>query len=173
MRGDFERGCEGIWNFNTDSVVECHAGNSVYAAFCPTGKLLAFGEDDWNTPSICIWDIATRRTIKRLTPYVSGIDFNRDGSLMAGHNREGYVYIWDTKTWKLIRTLKLDGYQYLNATFTPDNRCIAVGGAEGVRSVMISKQVNLSERYTMRERCLWKAKTGMAIIMIIMVISLL
>ena len=98
------------------------------AAFSGDGALLAAGGFD---RSPVIWSLPGAKEIQRLPRQRSFTDqlfFTPDGSRLIVPSRRGDVTIWDTKTWKSVRELKVDQLFLIAATLSPDGKTLAVGG---------------------------------------------
>ncbi len=107
-----------------------HRGDVGTVAFSPDGRYLVSGSLD---KTIKIWDSRTGdelRTLSGRRGAVLRIAFRPDGRyLVSGDSREANVKIWDTTTWKVIRTVPLPR----NINFThgvafgpPDGKLLAV-----------------------------------------------
>ena len=75
--------------------------------FSPDSKLLAvssFADKFQLEPQLCLWNMEDGQLKTCLTESiksgVSGIRFNRDGSLLTAYNSSG-VFVWSTLTWRL------------------------------------------------------------------------
>jgi WD40 repeat protein len=78
-------------------------------AFSPDGKSLAVA-DGYGNDSTSLWDVATARTVARLTdpaprnvmnPGVYGVAYSPDGTTLAASDGDGDIYVWNTATRKL------------------------------------------------------------------------
>lgn len=108
-------------------------------AFSADGSLLAAGGFD---RSPVVWAMPGATQIERLPRQSSFCDrllFTPDGSRLIVPTRRGDVTIWDTKTWKLVRELKVKQLFLLGAALSPDGQTLAVGGA--ITSPEPSKQL--------------------------------
>ncbi|HMJ55879.1 MAG TPA: protein kinase [Polyangiaceae bacterium] len=66
-------------------------------AWSPDGKLVASAER-----AVCVWNAATGALVTKLPR--SGLfrlAFSRDGKWLAAGSETGWLYVWDTATWKL------------------------------------------------------------------------
>ncbi len=79
-------------------------------------------------------------TLPAFPSYVHAVLYSPSGGLLAtagvGLNGEGQVVLWDTKTWKALKTLIPDKVvQPVTAVkclaFSPDGKTLAAGGASG------------------------------------------
>lgn len=119
-------------------------------AFSPDGKSLVagFGSPNLYTPDatptpLKVWDVATRRVIRRLNGHVGyciSARFSRDGTLMVSGSRDGTAIIWSTETWQPKQTLLNPDKDSLNRVgapgmvesvdFSPDGKIMAMASRE-------------------------------------------
>jgi WD40 repeat protein/tetratricopeptide (TPR) repeat protein len=125
-------------------------------AFSPDGKYLVagFGSPGLIAPSnyglsnppLKVWEVATRRLVRRLsghTGYCVSLDFSKDGARLASGSRDGTAILWSTETWRATRTLRnadMDSmYSRYNTqpgmvedvAFSPDGKTLALASWEG------------------------------------------
>jgi RNA polymerase sigma factor (sigma-70 family) len=120
----------------------------VTVAFSPDAKTVAGGGTVWRDGkvfggAVSLWEVATGKkqmTLPAFPSYVHAVSYAPSGALLAtagiGPNGEGQVILWDTKTWKALKTLTPSTIvQPVTAVkclvFSPDGQSLAVGGASG------------------------------------------
>jgi choice-of-anchor C domain-containing protein len=108
-------------------------------AFSPDGKILAAGFGDpayggGGRQIIKLWEVASGREIHPpLTGHRSSIHslvFAPDGKTLASASLDRTVKLWNTGTWKAIRTLTASAALKAVA-FSPDGTTLAAGGTDG------------------------------------------
>ena len=125
-------------------------------AFSPDGKYLVagFGSPGVIAPNVSgmatiplkVWEVATRRLIRRLIGhggFCVSLDFSRDGARLASGSRDGTAILWSTATWKATRTLRNADADSIyssvysqpgmveDAVFAPDGKSLAMASREG------------------------------------------
>ena len=125
-------------------------------AFSPDGKYLVagFGSPGLIAPNnlavstspLKVWEVATRRMIRRLNGhggYCVSLDFSRDGARLASGSRDGTAILWSTATWKALRTIRNADADSIyssvytqagmveDAAFSPDGKTLAIASREG------------------------------------------
>ncbi|KAF0143676.1 MAG: NB-ARC domain-containing protein, partial [Nitrospirae bacterium] len=93
-----------------------------------------------------IWDITKGQLLKAYKTFkgfrgdeFNSISFSQDGRYFLAADWTN-IYIFDAKTWNLIKTLTLEGYsppvmapyKSLVATFSPNNKYVLSGGPDGI-----------------------------------------
>jgi RNA polymerase sigma factor (sigma-70 family) len=125
-----------VWDTATGKVLRRIERNGWGLAFSPDGKLLAAG---WQ-----VWEVATGRKVRELS---GGGEpgFSPDGKwlALAGYlpNRVEPVVLYDTASWRKVRSLEADPAGKLSVTpyrpalaFSPDGKLLVAGTAQdGVR----------------------------------------
>ncbi|MEW4486896.1 serine/threonine-protein kinase [Thalassoglobus sp. JC818] len=82
------------------------------------------------------WDYLNHRLapyigrIKTGTP-ISEIAISRDGKYVAGVGNQRTVDVWETKTGRLVRTLKIEAGKFLSVEFSPINANLVTGSSDG------------------------------------------
>lgn len=122
-----------------------------HAAYSSTGKYIALSGLDGVLPAIL-----DGKTLERLTPleypkderiYVESeyaedemieneincVAFSPDEKILAGAGKLGKMYVWDTKTGKILHILQ--GSELLRVTFSPDNQYIMGSHADKSASI--------------------------------------
>lgn len=85
-------------------------------AFSPKGNILASGSYD---EAVFLWDVRAGRLMRSLPAHsdpVSGIDFCRDGTLVASCSTDGLMYVYHTPTWSpyCILTVRQPNMGHIN-----------------------------------------------------------
>jgi WD40 repeat protein len=111
-----------------------HVGGVNALALSPDGKTLVSADSE-NT--IRLWDVATRKELRRLTSQGPSeawpITFSPDGKhIVAGH-RDGYLEIWEAATGKLLAPSGRHRPCPLALAFTPDGATLATVDVSKVR----------------------------------------
>ena len=90
--------------------------------FSPDSKLLAvstFADEFQLEPQLCLWNMEDGQLktclTESITSGVSGVRFNRDGSLLTAYNSSG-IFVWSTLTWRLADEV-ISTDQYLTNLF--------------------------------------------------------
>lgn len=95
-------------------------------AFSPTGQYLASGNAVTK-----LWSFPTTEPIN--LPFGKGDDintvvFNKDGTLLASGNSDGYINIWSMPQGDLLHSIKSHKGSVSAIAFSPDGQYIAAGG---------------------------------------------
>lgn len=88
------------------------------------------------TGLIKIWDLVKRKNVITLNEHnnaVRGLDFTQDGDFLISGGRDDIILIWDTKYWKLRKTIP-SKQQVETCGFINDELCYSAGG-DGVFKV--------------------------------------
>lgn len=92
----------------------------------PDGTTLASGH--WDV--VTLWNMFTGErlgVLRGFGRYISGLSFNKDGSLLAAGTDSGALQLWDVRSLKRIWSLQI-GYSYVSdPAFSPDGRLMAIG----------------------------------------------
>ncbi len=127
-------------------------GFGAWVSFSADGKLLAIGGSNYGRPlSALIWDMETKKQIASLEALHDRplrVSLAPDGKMLAswgetdpGRNDRtalnGIIQLWDVKTGKELRQLKLttEGYRPSNVVFSPDGKQLAVVESEARLSI--------------------------------------
>ena len=101
--------------------------------FSPDSRYMALSSGP-AAPVVDIWDITRRKRISTLTapeatkagPYA----FSRDGRLFATAYDNGWMRIWDTRTWSPARVLEGHSQRVVALAFSPTADLLATGSAD-------------------------------------------
>ncbi len=102
-------------------------------AFSPDGKLLAAGYG-WDTQGgVMVWNVTSRTVVatlsgrngKRNPEDVGRVAFSPDGKLLAAADFDGNVTLWDTETWRRVKTVIFHGGSPTSLSFSSDGRKLA------------------------------------------------
>jgi COMPASS component SWD3 len=78
--------------------------------------------------AVFLWDIRTARLMRSLPAHsdpVSGVDFVRDGTLIASCSSDGLIRIWDTGTGQCLKTLvHEDNAPVTGVRFSPNGKFV-------------------------------------------------
>jgi eukaryotic-like serine/threonine-protein kinase len=74
---------------------------------------------------------ALSRTLTGFAGAVYFVEFSPRGDLLAAASRDGFVRIWKTGSWELLRAFRADDREVNVATFSPDGTRLATVGDEG------------------------------------------
>lgn len=87
--------------------------------------MLASGSYD---EALFLWDVRTARLMRSLPAHsdpVSGVDFVRDGTLVASCSSDGLIRIWDTATGQCLKTLvHEDNAAVTSVKFSPNGKFV-------------------------------------------------
>jgi uncharacterized protein with WD repeat len=71
-----------------------------------------------------IWDLTQKKVVATLTtPYEVNAMFSPDGSMLLSYDYDK-VTLWDTKTWRAIKTFEIAGVG--GVSFSPDSARITI-----------------------------------------------
>lgn len=78
--------------------------------------------------AVFLWDVRTARIMRSLPAHsdpVSGVDFVRDGTLVASCSSDGLIRIWDATTGQCLKTLvHEDNARVTSVRFSPNGRYV-------------------------------------------------
>lgn len=78
--------------------------------------------------AVFLWDVRSGRIMRKLPAHsdpVGGVDFIRDGSLVASCAGDGLIRIWDTATGQCLRTLvHEDNAPVTSVSFSPNGKFV-------------------------------------------------
>jgi WD40 repeat protein/class 3 adenylate cyclase/energy-coupling factor transporter ATP-binding protein EcfA2 len=134
-----------LWNLRTRTPIGspmAQPGGVGWSAFSPDGRTLAMTSAD--TGQTLLWDVATHRITRRLTPPhphpTDALAYSPNGRLVAAGTltpinritfKAGYVTVWNVTSGKVIDEFHQPGDQGVSTVvFSPDSRrVVSVGGA--------------------------------------------
>ncbi|QVM07346.1 WD domain protein [Coccidioides posadasii str. Silveira] len=107
--------------------------NYIYSiAFSPKGNMLVSGSYD---EAVFLWDVRSARVMRSLPAHsdpVAGIDFIRDGTLIASCASDGLIRIWDSATGQCLRTLvHEDNPPVMGVKFSPNGKYVLAWTLDG------------------------------------------
>jgi RNA polymerase sigma factor (sigma-70 family) len=130
-----------LWEVRTGNLVRTIKAYELHVlgvAFSPDGTQLAAAGDDNGHSEVKLWDARTGELKKALScdterECFQGVAFSPDGKWLAagssvpGDNRKlfGKVRVWDTTTWKNVRTFDQPGGAAGPVAFAADGRTLA------------------------------------------------
>jgi WD40 repeat protein len=137
-----------------DRPLEGHTGPLKGLTFSPDGRTLASSSCDY---TVRLWDLGHREDSHPDAPVVLHHDasrnataFSPDGSLLVSVG-DRFVAIWSCRP-EYQRKLERVGESFLCASFSPDARRLALGGADGI--------VRIWDMPSARERAVFPENTG-------------
>ncbi|MGP0068587.1 MAG: WD40 repeat domain-containing serine/threonine-protein kinase [Isosphaeraceae bacterium] len=117
-----------------------HADQLIRAAQAPLAKQILMqhrprpGEDDlrefswYHLLERCQTE---RRTLIGHQGDVYYVEFSPAGDLLASAGKDGFVQIWSTTSWQLVRSIKASGTEVNVAAFSPDGKTLATVDDDG------------------------------------------
>ena len=98
-------------------------------AFCPDGKILVSGGDDYR---VKLWDVDRAEELKseKHSAIVKTVGFSPDGKLIASGDDRGYIKIWDVETMTAVSVLKEHSSAVTSVAFSPDGKTLASGSKD-------------------------------------------
>jgi WD40 repeat protein len=129
-----------LWDVATGQQItrlQMHSEQSVYSlAFNANGTELSAGGGDG---SVWLWHVPGYRQLAgpllatgSANDSISAVTFSRDGSTLAATSvSTGSIWLWDTATGQLARTLSVGGGSAYKLAFSPAGMLLAVGTANG------------------------------------------
>lgn len=104
------------------------------AAFQPGGQFLVLSptSDGWEPDGgVEVWDVSSGSPTGTLGQHpVWSVAFTPDGSTLALGLGDGTVQLWDFRTRKVLRTVKVAEGPIQYVTFSPDGKALVAGGTE-------------------------------------------
>jgi WD40 repeat protein len=123
-----------LWDVATRSrkmVLTGPPGGGLELAVSPSGDSLASW--DWDG-KVRLWDPRTGRLNLSMSGYCHRPVFNHDGRLLAAHDENSQMGLWQIASRREFRTLVADAYhdRYWRISIHPEGRLLAVGMETGV-----------------------------------------
>ncbi|KAI4164920.1 MAG: hypothetical protein LQ342_001553 [Letrouitia transgressa] len=152
-----------LWNVSTGKAYPVPLlghHNYIYSlAFSPKGNMLVSGSYD---EAVFLWDVRAARVMRSLPAHsdpVGGVDFCRDGTLIASCASDGLIRIWDTPTGQCLRTLvHEDNAPVTSVRFSPNGKfvlawtldsCVRLWDYERGRCVKKTYQGHVNTRFSL------------------------
>ena len=131
-----------IWIWNPDQPISSdleldHTDEVWSLTFDSSGETLASAGDD---NRVHIWNLKTK-TQKLLDLHQSLVTcgkFSPDHTRFAACDFSGYLKVWDTKTWELLKTIQMTQQKLRSLAWSPDGRSIVCVGGRMVLKYEIS-----------------------------------
>ncbi len=112
------------WDAQSGDTLHTIEGSFEAAEFDPTGELVAFSSFEYHPE---IWDssgVFFIDLIGKITP-ITGIHFNKDGSMLMVKTSFDGNHIWNLNTGKLVEDIKVDGDETNTSELSPDGSLVA------------------------------------------------
>lgn len=153
-----------LWDINGGYITHTFKGHggviSALKFYAPEGTdnskwMLASGADD---TTVRVWSLQGRKCLAVLQSHVSvvrGLDWTKDGKILASGSRDKVVCLWDTKSWKCRNTIpvleELETVGFLKAE-EGETQVLYTGGQKNrVRLWDINKGQELTEEVAERD----------------------
>ncbi len=123
-----------LWNAKTGGLIQAIETGSGAAGFSPDGT--RFTASAANQEDVLIFNAVTGKvllTLKGHTDYVFEAEFSKDGSRLVTSSDDQTSRIWDTKTGKLVRSLKHTESVYAGVFIAGNSRVVTASSDEFVR----------------------------------------
>ncbi|MBI3822265.1 MAG: PD40 domain-containing protein [Planctomycetes bacterium] len=99
--------------------------------FLPDGKTFAI----ITTHSVCLYSLATGKELRRFNRdglVGFGAAFSADGRMLAGPDRNGKIFVWDTATATLLSSFDCGSTHAALVAFAPDGKRLASANSDGI-----------------------------------------
>jgi WD40 repeat protein len=140
-RPDSTIGLYGVRTGKLKRRLSAGSGNVLSVAFSSDGEMLASGslegEKGTSYGAVKIWDTRLGAVQQKLMAHrdaVTFVTFSPAGSVLASSGLDDTVRLWNVRTGKLIRTLKVAVPKWsavLQCAFSPDGKTLASGSQDG------------------------------------------
>ncbi|MBI9047302.1 MAG: hypothetical protein JEZ06_22635 [Anaerolineaceae bacterium] len=120
-----------IWQVSDGALLHIPESPAIAASvtFSPDGQKLAVGGMDREYPEGSVW-LYNTNTWEYETHFdayggnILDLNFSADGSILAGSSTDGWIRLWRTSDWQIIRTMK-EGRQASSVSFTSNAGLLA------------------------------------------------
>ncbi|MEE3719593.1 NB-ARC domain-containing protein [Tumidithrix elongata RA019] len=121
-----------LWDLNRGSNFRSIKGfkNCFFSvSFSPDGKFLLIGGND---KRLRLYDRSHNlfKTVKAHDDNIMCLSFSKDGNLLASCSQDGSIMIWDSASWKCLRTIRGGREPIFSVNFSPNRQFLVSGGLD-------------------------------------------